>query len=88
MRVRAYSAHPSIRDQWALRSMSRCPDQMVSLKRDSQCLSPRKLSTHLSTHCSRDERRCRPFPAWELNSDLGCGSGMRYPSITGPLTDN
>ncbi|GFT54380.1 hypothetical protein TNCV_2727171 [Trichonephila clavipes] len=31
MRARAYCAHPSIRDHWALRCMSRCPDQVVSL---------------------------------------------------------
>ncbi|GFW36123.1 hypothetical protein TNCV_4929861 [Trichonephila clavipes] len=35
MRARAYCAHPSIRGHWALRSISRCPDQVVSL-----CLSP------------------------------------------------
>ncbi|GFV68263.1 dorsal-ventral patterning protein tolloid [Trichonephila clavipes] len=29
MRARAYCAHPSIPDHWALRSMSRCPDQVV-----------------------------------------------------------
>ncbi|GFU57146.1 hypothetical protein TNCV_1780081 [Trichonephila clavipes] len=40
MRARVYCAHPSTRDYWALRCMSRCPDQVVSLKRDSQCLSP------------------------------------------------
>ncbi|GFS48098.1 hypothetical protein TNCV_3600051 [Trichonephila clavipes] len=40
MRARAYSAHPNVRDHWALSCMNRCPDQMVSLKRDSQCLSP------------------------------------------------
>ncbi|GFW28288.1 hypothetical protein TNCV_4639551 [Trichonephila clavipes] len=40
MRVRAYCAHPSIRDHWALKCMSRCLDQVVSLKRDPQCLSP------------------------------------------------
>ncbi|GFV10991.1 hypothetical protein TNCV_2383091 [Trichonephila clavipes] len=40
MRDRAYCAHPSIRDHWALRCMSRYPDQVVSLKRDPQCLSP------------------------------------------------
>ncbi|GFY29983.1 hypothetical protein TNCV_4072961 [Trichonephila clavipes] len=40
MRVRAYCAHPSIRDHWTLRCMSRCPDQVVSLKRYLQCLSP------------------------------------------------
>ncbi|GFW79563.1 hypothetical protein TNCV_128681 [Trichonephila clavipes] len=31
MRVKAYD-HPSIRDHWALRCMSRSPDQVVSLK--------------------------------------------------------
>ncbi|GFW99831.1 hypothetical protein TNCV_3420601 [Trichonephila clavipes] len=39
MRVRAYCTHPGIRDHWALRCMSRCPDQVISLKRDTQCLS-------------------------------------------------
>ncbi|PRD19081.1 UNVERIFIED_CONTAM: hypothetical protein NCL1_58484 [Trichonephila clavipes] len=37
----AYYAHTSILDHWALRFMSRCADQVVSLKRDPQCLSPR-----------------------------------------------
>ncbi|GFW94331.1 hypothetical protein TNCV_1432661 [Trichonephila clavipes] len=37
---RDYCAHPSTRDHWALRCMSRCPDQLISLKRDFQCLSP------------------------------------------------
>ncbi|GFW55933.1 uncharacterized protein TNCV_4390741 [Trichonephila clavipes] len=40
MRANGYCAHQSIRDYWALRSLSRCPDQVVSLKRDPQCLSP------------------------------------------------
>ncbi|GFW53711.1 RNA-directed DNA polymerase from mobile element jockey [Trichonephila clavipes] len=39
MRDRAYSAHNSIRDHRALRCMSRCPDRVVSLKQDLQCLS-------------------------------------------------
>ncbi|GFT67453.1 uncharacterized protein TNCV_2360661 [Trichonephila clavipes] len=39
MRSRAYCARPSICDHWALRYMSRYPDQVVSLKRDSRCLS-------------------------------------------------
>ncbi|PRD31051.1 UNVERIFIED_CONTAM: hypothetical protein NCL1_24535 [Trichonephila clavipes] len=34
MRARAYCAHPSIRDHWVLRCMGRCPDPVVSLKRD------------------------------------------------------
>ncbi|GFX63522.1 putative transposable element [Trichonephila clavipes] len=33
MRARAYCVHPSLRDHWILRCMSRCPDQVVSLKR-------------------------------------------------------
>ncbi|GFU31922.1 hypothetical protein TNCV_1111711 [Trichonephila clavipes] len=32
MRGKAYCAHPSIRHHWALRCMSRCPYQLVSLK--------------------------------------------------------
>ncbi|GFY27334.1 uncharacterized protein TNCV_2069541 [Trichonephila clavipes] len=68
MRVRAYCAHPSICDHWVLKCMSRCPEQVVSRKRDPQCLSPQAsffFGTHLSTHCSRDERLSRPFPARE-----------------------
>ncbi|GFU94866.1 hypothetical protein TNCV_820891 [Trichonephila clavipes] len=40
MRAKAYCAHPSTHDHWTLRCMSRCPNQIVSLKRDPQCLSP------------------------------------------------
>ncbi|GFW87692.1 transposable element Tcb2 transposase [Trichonephila clavipes] len=32
MRDRTYCAYPSIHDHWALRSMNRCPDQVVSRK--------------------------------------------------------
>ncbi|GFY34629.1 hypothetical protein TNCV_1373201 [Trichonephila clavipes] len=46
MRARAYCAHPSIRDHLGLRCMSRCPDQVVSLKRDPQCLSPHKQACY------------------------------------------
>ncbi|GFX98788.1 putative RNA-directed DNA polymerase from transposon X-element [Trichonephila clavipes] len=51
MRARAYCAHPSIRDHWAMKSRSRCPDQVVSLKRDPQCLSPQ---TSLVLICRRN----------------------------------
>ncbi|GFX25945.1 hypothetical protein TNCV_2303271 [Trichonephila clavipes] len=44
MRARALCAHPSIPDHWALRCMNRCPDPVVSLKRDPQCLSPQESS--------------------------------------------
>ncbi|GFX98137.1 hypothetical protein TNCV_4907821 [Trichonephila clavipes] len=40
MRARNYYAHPNIRDHRALRCMSRCPDLVVCLKRDLQCLRP------------------------------------------------
>ncbi|GFU63392.1 hypothetical protein TNCV_44381 [Trichonephila clavipes] len=40
MRARNYYAHPNIRDHWALRCMNRCPDLVVCLKRDLQCLRP------------------------------------------------
>ncbi|GFU81787.1 uncharacterized protein TNCV_3086991 [Trichonephila clavipes] len=39
MRPRAYCAHHSLRDHWTLWVISKCPDQVVSLKRDVQCLS-------------------------------------------------
>ncbi|GFW34162.1 hypothetical protein TNCV_288441 [Trichonephila clavipes] len=38
MRANAYCAHLSIRDHWALRSISRCPDQVVYLKCNPQYL--------------------------------------------------
>ncbi|GFW08137.1 hypothetical protein TNCV_2979041 [Trichonephila clavipes] len=50
MRARAYYAHTSIRDHWVLRRMSRYPDQVVSLKRDPQCLSPQSSPLELPGH--------------------------------------
>ncbi|GFU13668.1 hypothetical protein TNCV_939111 [Trichonephila clavipes] len=79
MKARAYCAHPSIRDQKALSCMSRCPDQVVSLKRDPQCLSPSMLRTHLSTHYSRDQRLSRPYLA--RNRTRTCGVQARYATI-------
>ncbi|GFX36745.1 hypothetical protein TNCV_4826951 [Trichonephila clavipes] len=72
MRARAYCAHLSMCDLWALRYMSRCPNQVVNLKRDLNAKVPKQA--HLSTHCSRDERLSQPCPAQELNPDLWCGS--------------
>ncbi|GFW78552.1 hypothetical protein TNCV_2243521 [Trichonephila clavipes] len=34
MKARSYCAHPRLRDHWGQRCMSRCPDQVVSLKRN------------------------------------------------------
>ncbi|GFT23391.1 transposase [Trichonephila clavipes] len=82
MRARAYCAHPSIRDHWALRCMSRCPDQVVSLKRDPQCLSPQAslvliyrpaaLSSDLFSVCGlaihqNDHQARRRFVEWAQN---------------------
>ncbi|GFX62596.1 ABC transporter G family member 25 [Trichonephila clavipes] len=74
MRARAYSAHPSIRDHWALRCMNRCPDQVISLKRDPQfCKSPSKLGTHLSTHCSMGDTLKRGLSGGEKKrANIAC----------------
>ncbi|GFX59256.1 hypothetical protein TNCV_4304881 [Trichonephila clavipes] len=39
-RARNYCAHHNTRDHWTLRCMNRCPDLVVCLKRDLQCLRP------------------------------------------------
>ncbi|GFV24495.1 hypothetical protein TNCV_813791, partial [Trichonephila clavipes] len=71
MKFRAYFVHHSIRNHWALRSMSRCPDQVISLKRDPPLFkSPSEFGAHLSTHCSRVERPSRPCPARGKNPNL------------------
>ncbi|GFX96101.1 hypothetical protein TNCV_2289911 [Trichonephila clavipes] len=70
MRARVYCAHPSTRDHWATdvhEQMSRSGGQFEA--RPSVFKSPSKLGTHLSTHCSRDERLSRPCPAREWNLD-------------------
>ncbi|GFW96102.1 uncharacterized protein TNCV_958151 [Trichonephila clavipes] len=40
MRARNYYAHPNIRDHSGLWCMNRCPDLVVCLKRELQCLRP------------------------------------------------
>ncbi|GFV69812.1 hypothetical protein TNCV_4973291 [Trichonephila clavipes] len=40
MRARNYYSHPNLRDHWALSCMNRCPNLVVCLKRDLQCLRP------------------------------------------------
>ncbi|GFW12361.1 hypothetical protein TNCV_816161 [Trichonephila clavipes] len=61
--------------------MSRSGGQ--SEARPPELKPPSKLGTHLSIHCSRDERLSRPCPAREYNPDLWCGSVIR--AITLPL---
>ncbi|GFT00008.1 hypothetical protein TNCV_4196811 [Trichonephila clavipes] len=65
MRARNYCAHHNTRDHWTLRCMNRCPDLVVCLKRDLQCLRPeaslihQKRSSEKHTEClfstSREE---------------------------------
>ncbi|GFT56497.1 hypothetical protein TNCV_416501 [Trichonephila clavipes] len=40
MMAKNYYAHLNIRDNWALRCMNTCPDLVVCLKSDLQCLRP------------------------------------------------
>ncbi|GFT55805.1 hypothetical protein TNCV_4521971 [Trichonephila clavipes] len=65
MRARNYYDHPSISDHWALvhEQMSRLGG--LSEERPPVFKTPSKLGTHLSTHCSGDERQSRP-----------CGQGI------------
>ncbi|GFT85097.1 hypothetical protein TNCV_791301 [Trichonephila clavipes] len=74
MRARAYCAHPSIRDLWALRCMSRCPVQVDSLKRDSQCLSPQASLVLIYRPTASDTLRTfgeepTNFEAWTSEED-------------------
>ncbi|GFW84134.1 hypothetical protein TNCV_4877971 [Trichonephila clavipes] len=64
MRAGANCAHPSIRDHWAQRCMSRCPDEVVNLKQDAQCLTP-QASLVIYRPTAGYERLSRPFPARE-----------------------
>ncbi|GFV18068.1 hypothetical protein TNCV_168721 [Trichonephila clavipes] len=58
IRARDDCAHLSICDHWALRCMSRCLDQVVSLKRNPQCFSPQaSLGVILSTHLRWKEKK-------------------------------
>ncbi|GFW87145.1 hypothetical protein TNCV_5124991 [Trichonephila clavipes] len=50
MRARAYCAHRNVHQRWVLRGMSRCPDQVVSLKRNPPVfMPPSKLGTHVES---------------------------------------
>ncbi|GFW97090.1 cAMP-specific 3',5'-cyclic phosphodiesterase 7B [Trichonephila clavipes] len=73
MRTRAYCAHSSIRDHWALRCMSRCPDQVIHLKLDPQCLSPKAnleliyRSTAVGTKALKCADLCNPCRPWGIS---------------------
>ncbi|GFX12347.1 putative DD41D transposase [Trichonephila clavipes] len=61
MRARAYCSHPNIRGHWALRCMSRCPDQVISLN-CRVIYSQFGLAIHQNDHQAR-----RRFVEWAQN---------------------
>ncbi|GFX51865.1 hypothetical protein TNCV_3062831 [Trichonephila clavipes] len=85
MRVKAYFAHPSIPDHWALKCISRCPDQVVSQKQKPQCFSPQASLVLFY-------RTIEGMKGWfdlaqpeDRTPDLWCGSVIHYHSATGPV---
>ncbi|GFU59436.1 hypothetical protein TNCV_2299831 [Trichonephila clavipes] len=80
MRARNYYAHPNIRDHWVLRCMNRCPDLVVCLKRDLQCLRP-QVNLVLIYRPNVAGMKGRVDLAQPVNRtpDLWCGSTIHYP---------
>ncbi|GFX97098.1 hypothetical protein TNCV_555881 [Trichonephila clavipes] len=81
MRAGNYYAHPNIREHWALRCMNRCPDLVVCLKRDLQCLRP-QASLILIYRPNVALMKGRVDLAQPVNrtQDLWCGSTIDYHS--------
>ncbi|GFW51575.1 hypothetical protein TNCV_4212531 [Trichonephila clavipes] len=81
MKARDYYAHPNIRDLWVLRCMNRCPDLVVCLKRDLQCLRP-QASLVLICRPNVAGMKGRVDLAQPINrtQDLRCESTMHYHS--------
>ncbi|GFW45076.1 hypothetical protein TNCV_4513901 [Trichonephila clavipes] len=73
MRAWEYFALPSIHDLRVQRCMGRCSDQMASLKRDPQCLSPQaSLCSNTSTYVIFKSPRFvlfSPPPSLKLQKD-------------------
>ncbi|GFX58037.1 retrovirus-related Pol polyprotein from transposon 17.6 [Trichonephila clavipes] len=82
MRARNYCAHHNTRDHWTLRCMNRCPDLVVCLKRDLQCLRP-EASLVLIYRRNVAGMKGRVDLAQPVNRtpDLWCGSTIHYHSI-------
>ncbi|GFX07631.1 hypothetical protein TNCV_4159011 [Trichonephila clavipes] len=81
--ARAYSAHPSIHDHGTLRRISRCPDKLVSLKRDPQCISPQASLVLIYQLTEGKTGRIVLVQPQNRTPNLWCGSAMRYHSATG-----
>ncbi|GFX99450.1 hypothetical protein TNCV_1080941 [Trichonephila clavipes] len=84
MRDRSYYAHPNIRDHWALRCMNRCPDLVVCLKRDLQCLRPQAslVLIYRPNVAGMKAESTLPCPLIEPKT---CGVEARY-TTTGPYS--
>ncbi|GFX71518.1 hypothetical protein TNCV_2695061 [Trichonephila clavipes] len=82
MRARNYCAHHNTRDHWTLRCMNRCPDLVVCLKRDLQCLRP-EASLVLIYRPNVAGMKGRVDLAQPVNRtpDLWCGSTIHFHSI-------
>ncbi|GFW04641.1 hypothetical protein TNCV_3066591 [Trichonephila clavipes] len=82
MRARNNYAHPNISDYWALRCMNRCPDLVVCLKRDLQCLRPQaSLVLIYRPNVAGMESRVNLAQPVNSTQDLCCGSTIYYHSI-------
>ncbi|GFY20418.1 hypothetical protein TNCV_210501 [Trichonephila clavipes] len=77
MRARNYYAHPNIRYNWMLRSMDRCPDSVVYLMRDLQCLRP-QASLVLIYRPNAAEMKGRVDLDQPVNITQTCGVEARY----------
>ncbi|GFS85613.1 hypothetical protein TNCV_2794481 [Trichonephila clavipes] len=82
MRAKAYCAHSNIRDHWTLRYMSRCPDQVVSLKNNPQCFSPQGslVLTYRPIEGGIDLAQSE-----DGTPNLWCGSTIRNHSANGSI---
>ncbi|GFT06127.1 hypothetical protein TNCV_1595431 [Trichonephila clavipes] len=79
MRARNYCAHHNTRDHWALRCMNRCPDLVVCLKRDLQCLRPEaSLVLIYRPNVAGMKGRVDLAQPVNRNPDLWCGSPIHY----------
>ncbi|GFW26896.1 hypothetical protein TNCV_1377391 [Trichonephila clavipes] len=82
MRAMNYCAHHNTSDHWTLRCMNRCPDLVVCLKRDLQCLRPEASLVLIYRH-NVAEMKGRVDLADPVNRtpDLWCGSTIHNHSI-------
>ncbi|GFT37056.1 hypothetical protein TNCV_3135111 [Trichonephila clavipes] len=77
MRARNYYAHLNIHDNWALRCINRCPDLVVCLKRNLQCLRP-QASLVLIYRPNAAGMKARVDLAQPVKRTQTCGVEARY----------